>query len=66
MAGIYRKVPEDGATYPCSECGKQFTHVRVIQPIHTITKKPQPVICLDCVDEYWFASAVCISSLDGE
>lgn len=57
MAGIYWLVPNDGADYRCSSCGKLKPHNKVIQPQHTETKKFMPIECIECVDEEWLAEA---------
>ena len=53
---VYWKLPDDGATFKCSECNKQFKHTEVI-----LTQVPandsRAVFCMECIDDDWLRDA---------
>ena len=53
---VYWQLPNDGANFKCTDCGKRLPHNKVI-----LTQIPdgdnRQTICLDCVDEWWLEHA---------
>lgn len=64
MAGQYWKVLDDGAAFRCKECGELKPHTQVILAQHTEDFDKRQMVCLECVDEEWMATAVCIGTTD--
>jgi DNA-directed RNA polymerase subunit RPC12/RpoP len=53
---VYWSLPDDGADFKCSECGKRFHFTKVI-----LTQIPKDdsrkTLCEECVDDDWKANA---------
>ncbi len=56
LAPSYLRLPNDGASFRCSDCKQEFMHDDV--RLCFIPADPLPrVLCMDCVDEWWYAHA---------
>jgi hypothetical protein len=58
MSKQFYRIPDDGALFPCRECGERKVAHEVILPVD---EKGKPlefgVLCLDCVDAQWLEGA---------
>jgi hypothetical protein len=60
MAGEYWKISPDGAKWRCVCCEELKPAELVILPKDC--EGPPGIVCLECVDDEWFESAVCVGT----